>query len=147
MGSVDFTIHTPGTGTLSYMISSPLENSAHFQQLMPFTIFPVFVPPGTCTHHCWVDKGSILWEVLSNTSTHELTSVICWELVNLPCATMWVDERMDGWTDRLRDGLADWWLDGWIKTWWNKSDQLHQLVNNQPHSVQLGSKILDSDHE
>ena len=38
MSLADFTIYTPGTGTLSYLISSG-ENSAHFLQLMPFTIF------------------------------------------------------------------------------------------------------------
>ena len=37
-----------------------------------FSIF--FVPPGT--HHCWVDRGGLVWEVLPNTSTHEATSVI-----------------------------------------------------------------------
>ena len=35
---------------------------------------PVFVPPGT--HQCWVDSGSMVWKVLPNTSTHQLTSVI-----------------------------------------------------------------------
>ena len=30
--------------------------------------FPIFVPPGT--HHCWVDRGGMVWEVLPNTSTH-----------------------------------------------------------------------------
>ena len=52
MSSEDFTIYTPGIGTLSYtVLISSRENSAHFLQLMPFTIFPIFIPPGT--HHCW----------------------------------------------------------------------------------------------
>ena len=36
----------------------PWENSAHFLQLMPFPIFPIFMPQGT--HHCWVDRGSMV---------------------------------------------------------------------------------------
>ena len=36
------------------------ENSGHFLQLIPFIIFPIFVPPGT--HHCLVDRGSMIWE-------------------------------------------------------------------------------------
>ena len=74
VSSVDFTIYTPSIETLSYGLISTGENSTHFLQLMPFTIFPVFIPPGT--HHCWVDRGGMVWEVLANTSTHELTSVI-----------------------------------------------------------------------
>ena len=44
MSSADFTIYTPGIGTLSllYGLISSGENSAHFLQLMPFTIFPIF---------------------------------------------------------------------------------------------------------
>ena len=37
------------------------ENSGHFLQLIPFTIFHLFVPPGT--HYCWVGRGSMEWEV------------------------------------------------------------------------------------
>ena len=37
------------------------DNSAHFLQLMPFTIFQFFIPPGI--HYCWVARGSIEWEV------------------------------------------------------------------------------------
>ena len=72
MSSADFTIYTPGIGTLSYMVSSPLgENSAHFLQLMPFTFFQFFGPPGT--HHCWVGRGSMEWEVCP-TLVHMMTS-------------------------------------------------------------------------
>ena len=87
MSSADFIIYTPGIGTVYYAISSG-DNSAHFLQLIPFTIFPVFVPPGT--HHCWVDKCGMVWEVLPNTSTRALTTVIWWERINLPCAAICV---------------------------------------------------------
>ena len=47
---------------LSLTWSNPSgENSEHFLQLMPFTIFPIFVPPGT--HYCWMDRGSMVWYV------------------------------------------------------------------------------------
>ena len=39
-------------------ISSSGENSLHFLQLMTFTIYPIFVPPGT--YHCWVDRGGMV---------------------------------------------------------------------------------------
>ena len=45
MSSADFTLYTPGTGTLSYMVSTPLgKNSALILQLMSFTftIFTIF---------------------------------------------------------------------------------------------------------
>ena len=48
------------------------ENSVHFLQLMPFTIFQFFVPPGT--HYCWVSRGSMEWEVcptLLHMATHD----------------------------------------------------------------------------
>ena len=38
MSSADFTIYTPGIGTLLYGLISSEENSAHFLHLMPFTI-------------------------------------------------------------------------------------------------------------
>ena len=63
MSSADFTIHTPGIGTLLYGLISSGENSVHFLQLMPFTVFLVFVPP--VTHHCWVDRGGMVWEVFA----------------------------------------------------------------------------------
>ena len=44
MSSADFTIYTPGIGTLSYMVSSPLGRIQRiFLQLMTFTIFPIFI--------------------------------------------------------------------------------------------------------
>ena len=52
MSSADFTIYTPGTGTLSYSLIFSGDNSTHFLQLMPFTIFQFFVPPGTHTVLC-----------------------------------------------------------------------------------------------
>ena len=36
----------------------------------------------------------------ANTSTHELTSVIWWELVNLPCATICVGDCKVNWSSR-----------------------------------------------
>ena len=52
-----------------------ISSGENFLQLIPFTIFLVFVPTGT--HHCWVDR-EVLWDerFLPNTYTHELTSVI-----------------------------------------------------------------------
>ena len=67
--------------------------------------FSFLVPPGT--HHCWVDRGSVIWEAcptplhmagnvtraaVTHPSTNRarscLTSVIWWELVTIrPCAT------------------------------------------------------------
>ena len=88
MSSADFTIYTPAL-ELS-LIRSHLawgEFSA-FSAVNAIHSFPVFVPPGT--HHCWVDRGGMVWEVLPNTSTHELTTMIWWELVNLSCSTICV---------------------------------------------------------
>ena len=88
MSSADFTnLHPWYWNSLLYSLMSSGENSVHFLHLMLFTIITVFIPPGT--HHCWVDRGMV-WEVLSNTSTHYITSVIWWELVNLLCATICV---------------------------------------------------------
>ena len=43
------------------------ENSVHFLQQMPFTILNCFfVPPGT--HHCWLDRGSMIWEACQHFS-------------------------------------------------------------------------------
>ena len=47
--------------SLLYGLISSRENSAHFLQLMPFTIIQFFVPP--CTHHSWVGRDSMEWEV------------------------------------------------------------------------------------
>ena len=64
--------HVDKFSYLGGIISSG-ENSVHFLQLMTFTIYPIFVPPGT--YHCWVGRGGMVREVLPNTSTDQLTSV------------------------------------------------------------------------
>ena len=56
-----YNLHPWYCNSLLYRLISSGENSAHFLQLMPFTIFQFFVPPGT--HHCWVGRGSMEWEV------------------------------------------------------------------------------------
>ena len=53
-----YKLHPWYWNSLLYGLISSGESSAHFLQLMPFTIFPVFIPPGT--HHCWVDRGGMV---------------------------------------------------------------------------------------
>ena len=64
-----YNLHPWYWNSLLYGLISSGENSTHFLQLMPFTIFHFFIPPGT--HYCWVGKGSMEWEVLPDTSTHD----------------------------------------------------------------------------
>ena len=49
--------------SLLYGLISSGENSVHFLQLMPFTIFNFFVLPGTHYYIYWVGRGSMEWEV------------------------------------------------------------------------------------
>ena len=63
MSSADFTIYTPGIRTLSYTVSSPRGEFSAFSAANAIHNFPVFIPPGT--HHCWVDRGSMVWEVFA----------------------------------------------------------------------------------
>ena len=92
--------------TLLYGLISSGENSAHFLQPIQLTSFPIFILPGT--HHCWVDRGGMIWEacltpvhmascMIRAPVTHPrigwalrcLTSMIWRELVSSwPCATM-----------------------------------------------------------
>ena len=58
-----YSLHPWYWNSLSYGLISSVENLAHFLQLMPFTIFQIFVPSGT--HHCWVDRGGMVWEVFA----------------------------------------------------------------------------------
>ena len=92
MSSADFTIYAPGIGTLSYSLISSGENSVHFLQLMPFTIFPIskFVPPGT--HHCGVDRGGMVWEGFAQHLYTWINFSDLWELINLPWATIGVGD-------------------------------------------------------
>ena len=63
LSSAVFTIYAPGTGTLSYSLISSGENSAfaHFAAAIANHYnFSFLVPPGT--HHCWVDRGGMIWE-------------------------------------------------------------------------------------
>ena len=75
MSSADFTIYTPSVETLSYSLISSGENSAHFLQLMPFTIlqFTFHQSVTSGTHHCWVGRDSVEWEV-SPTLLHKTSS-------------------------------------------------------------------------
>ena len=64
LSSVDFTIYTPGIGTLSYTASSPIWGEfsicalccSYSQSLQLSFLVPLV------THHCWVDRGGMLWE-------------------------------------------------------------------------------------
>ena len=108
VGSADCTIYTPGIGTYSFTVSSPLGRIQHLHTLLQLSQslqFNFLVPPGT--HHCWVDRGGVIWEacptplhmagsVTQAAVTHPstkwaqrcLTSVIWRELVTIrPCAT------------------------------------------------------------
>ena len=70
--------------SLLYGLISSGENSAHFLQLMPRTIFQFFIPPGT--HYCWVSRGSMQcskyllarWPTASNFSVGPVTLKTCW---------------------------------------------------------------------
>ena len=52
--SILYNLHPWYWNSLLYGLTSSGENSAHFLQLMPFTIFPVFVPPDTSGPHAKV---------------------------------------------------------------------------------------------
>ena len=55
VGSADCTIYTPGVGTHSFIISSPLDRIQHFAAAMANHYHLAFFPPGT--HHCRVDRS------------------------------------------------------------------------------------------
>ena len=63
MSSAAFTIYTPGTGTLSYTVSSPLGRlqictlCCNYNQSLQFRLL---VPSGT--HHCLMERGGMIWE-------------------------------------------------------------------------------------
>ena len=71
--------------TFLWCLISCGENSMHFLQLMPFTIFQIFVPPGT--HHWLVDSGCMVWEDFAQHLYTWINLSDLRELVNLPCAT------------------------------------------------------------
>ena len=64
VGSADCTIYTPGIGTHSFTVSSPLGRIQHLSTLQQYIAnslqFSFLVPPGT--HYCWVDRGGVIWE-------------------------------------------------------------------------------------
>ena len=53
-----------------------------------FTIFPVFVLPGT--HHCWVDRGGLVWYIFAQHLYTWINFSDLRELVNVPCAIICV---------------------------------------------------------
>ena len=57
---------------------------------MPFTMFPIFVPLGT--HHYWVDRDGMVWEVFAQHLYTWINFSDLWELVNLACATIGVGD-------------------------------------------------------
>ena len=57
LSSAHFTIYTPGTGTLSCKVSSPLGTIQHLCTLLQSVQFSFLVPPGN--YHCWVERGGI----------------------------------------------------------------------------------------
>ena len=52
-----YNLHPWYWNSLLFGLISSEENSAHFLQLIPFTSFEFFVPPGT--NYCWVGNGSM----------------------------------------------------------------------------------------
>ena len=85
LSSANFTIYAPRIGTLLYGFISSRENSAfaHFAAAIAnhYNLFSFRVPPGT--HHCWVDKGSVIWEACL-TPLHMAGSVaMCYHLCGI----------------------------------------------------------------
>ena len=76
--------------------------------------FPIFVPPGA---HPWrVDRGGMVWEVLPNTSTYELTSVIFGNLLIYHVLPLvWEIVRQ---TNRLGTRLCGSWMSTWMHHFW-----------------------------
>ena len=95
-----------------YMVSSPLGRIHHVSVANAIHNSPfIFVPPGT--HHCWVDRGGMIWEAfptplhmagsvtqapVTHPSTNRarccLTSVIWRELVTTwPCANTCMTQK------------------------------------------------------
>ena len=57
-----FLIFTPGIGTVQSLFSGENSAFAHFAAVIGnhYNLAVLIVPPGT--HHCWVGRGSVIWE-------------------------------------------------------------------------------------
>ena len=84
LSSADFTIYAPGIGTLSYTVSSPLGEFSicalccSYSQSLQFSFL---VPPGT--HHCWVDRGGVIWEACPTPLHMTVSAVMCYHCVKV----------------------------------------------------------------
>ena len=132
---------TPLVLELSF-IRSHLLWGAHFLQLMWFHNSPIFfIPPGT--HHAWVDRGSLGWEVLPNTSTHELTSVI-WGNWLIYHVLPFVSDRALACINRCCTVIQRQWLVPLDTTrQWHPIDALSKAVRRKQRSSAVGVKCLD----
>ena len=123
----NYNLHPWYWNSLLFCLISSGENLAHFLQLLAFTIFQFFVPPGT--HYWRVGRGSMEWEVCLTFSTHDQL----WELNPKPSQTKLKFNALSTWphapmSDRPVASISR--CCAVIQGRWPSSTRLHQTATH-----------------